>query len=224
MVAYTEVCSRSNPASLSHRVNRVCALRTRLAANVPGEGLHYGETNPSKNSHVPACLPRGFNALSLYNYAHCQQEWSPGLSRGITPPWLKPGVRFFHYSRTYTNLTSTFRIRWFVVRLRIRPRDFPWNERSRGREALHATPLCRHPLAGAARRSRAAPENEHGRGPQAPAPPPRRSLVEGRMARPCGRVTSKRYYAVGHLPTGFGCGGRRARLCASLGGATRGPA
>ncbi len=44
----------------------------------------------------------------------------------------------------YTNLTLPFRIRWFVVRLRIRPRDVPWNKLSRDGEALHATPLRRH--------------------------------------------------------------------------------
>ncbi len=35
-------------------------------------------------------------------------------------------------SRYNTNLTAPFRIRWFVLRLLIRPRDVPWNEMSRG--------------------------------------------------------------------------------------------
>ncbi len=43
-------------------------------------------------------------------------------------------------------------------------------ERDVGVEALHATFLRRHPLSGAARLRRAAPEKEHGRGPAAPAP------------------------------------------------------
>ncbi len=43
------------------------------------------------------------------------------------------------YDRSYTNVTSPFRIRWFVVR--VRPYAFPWTG-----EALHATPLRRYPL------------------------------------------------------------------------------
>ncbi len=39
----------------------------------------------------------------------------------------------------------------------------------------------------------ALPTSTHGRGPQAPVPPPRRWRVGGRMARPCEVVTSKRY-------------------------------
>lgn len=48
-----------------------------------------------------------------------------------------------------------------------------------GGEALHATPRRRNPLSGATRRSRAVPESDHVRGPQAAATLPRQSLVGG---------------------------------------------
>ncbi len=44
------------------------------------------------------------------------------------------------------------------------------------------------------------PKSPHGRGPQAPAPPPRRSLGGVRMARTYGRFTSKRYKTRFQMP------------------------
>ncbi len=79
----------------------------------------------------------------------------------VSDTLLNLQISFPSFVAPYTTLTSTFRIRWSVVRLLIRPRDRPWKGMSPGGGALHATPRRRHPHMGGGLRP----------------PPPRRDAV-----------------------------------------------